>query len=102
MRPLWVDFPEDEASFDIDYEHLIGSALLVRPVVTEGANTASVYFPPGVWYDVLDLTTHTGPSSTTVPAPRDKVRVWCWCSLEAPLVVFWGSTHVAWLNMVDV
>lgn len=73
MRPLWVEFPEDEGSYDIDYEHLIGSALLVRPVVTEGANTASVYFPPGVWYDVLDLTTHTGSSSTPVPAPRDKV-----------------------------
>lgn len=73
MRPLWVEFPEDEGSFDVDYEHLIGSALLARPVVTEGANTASVYFPPGVWYDVLDLTTHSGPGSTTVPAPRDKV-----------------------------
>ncbi|XP_050734554.1 neutral alpha-glucosidase AB-like [Eriocheir sinensis] len=76
MRPLWVEFPEDEGSFDIDYEHLIGSALLARPVVTEGANTASVYFPPGVWYDVLDLTTHTGPGSTTVPAPRDKIPVY--------------------------
>lgn len=73
MRPLWVEFPEDEGSFDIDYEHLIGSALLVRPVVTEGANTASVYFPPGLWYDVLDLSLHTGPSSSTVAAPRDKV-----------------------------
>lgn len=73
MRPLWVEFPEDQSSFDIDYEHLIGSALLVRPVVTEGANTAPVYFPPGIWYDVLDLTTYTGPASVTVPAPRDKV-----------------------------
>ena len=75
MRPLWVEFPEDEAAFDIDYEHLVGSSLLVRPVVTEGAYTASVYFPPGVWYDVLDRTIHHGPLTDTVPAPRDKVCV---------------------------
>lgn len=73
MRPTWVDFPEDEASYGIDYEHLIGSALLVRPVVDEGAVTASVYFPPGIWYDVLDLTIYAGPSTATVTAPRDKV-----------------------------
>nr|XP_053642983.1 neutral alpha-glucosidase AB-like [Cherax quadricarinatus] len=76
MRPIWVDFPEDEASYAIDYEHLIGSALLVRPVVEEGATTAPVYFPPGVWYDVLDLTIYNGPSSTTVSAPRDKIPVY--------------------------
>ncbi|XP_066973212.1 neutral alpha-glucosidase AB isoform X2 [Macrobrachium rosenbergii] len=75
MRPIWVDFPEDEASFGIDYEHLIGSALLVRPVVDQGATSASVYFPPGLWYDVQDLTRYTGPSSATVAAPRDKIPV---------------------------
>ena len=85
-----MEFPEDESSFDIDYEHLVGSALLVRPVVTEHSNSASVYFPPGVWYDVIDLTKYTGPSSTTVAAPREKVCVCWWLFSEAPLLVSLG------------
>lgn len=66
-------FPEDEGGFAVDNEHLIGSSLLVRPVTEEGATSATVYFPPGVWYDVLDWTAHQGPDTRTVAAPREKV-----------------------------
>ncbi|KAK3885252.1 hypothetical protein Pcinc_010526 [Petrolisthes cinctipes] len=76
LRPLWVAFPEDEGGFGVDNEHLIGSSLLVRPVTEEGATSASVYFPPGVWYDVLDLTLHQGPATRTVSAPREKIPVY--------------------------
>ncbi|KAK7082721.1 hypothetical protein SK128_025162, partial [Halocaridina rubra] len=76
MRPLWVDFPEDEASFGIDNQHMIGSALLVRPVVEEGATSVSVYFPPSLWYDVEDLSMYLGPGTATVSAPRDKIPVY--------------------------
>ncbi|CAB4066310.1 GANAB [Lepeophtheirus salmonis] len=37
MRPLWYEFPQDEESFGIDKEHLVGDALLVRPFIKEVA-----------------------------------------------------------------
>lgn len=74
LRPLWVAFPEDEGGFAVDNEHLIGSSLLVRPVTEEGATSATVYFPPGVWYDVIDWTIQQGPATRTVAAPREKVN----------------------------
>lgn len=75
MRPLWASFPEDEATFGIESEHMIGSALLVNPITEPGAVTANVYFPAGVWYDIEDLSMHHGPSHKVVSAPRDKIPV---------------------------
>ncbi|MCL4150417.1 UNVERIFIED_CONTAM: hypothetical protein GTU68_014904, partial [Idotea baltica] len=75
-RPLWVEFPSDEATFATDDEYLLGPALLVRPIVEEGAVTASVYFPHGIWFDVKDLAVHSGPSSATVSAPKEKIPVY--------------------------
>ena len=52
MRPLWAEFPQDEATFAIDSTFLLGSALLIAPVATAGAQSVAVYLPgSGVWYD---------------------------------------------------
>jgi alpha-glucosidase (family GH31 glycosyl hydrolase) len=45
MRPLWYEFPEDEAAFKIDNEHMVGDALLVRTISEKDVNSANVYFP---------------------------------------------------------
>lgn len=33
VRPVWSEFPEDESAFDEEREFMLGSALLVRPVM---------------------------------------------------------------------
>ncbi|CAG9790048.1 unnamed protein product [Diatraea saccharalis] len=56
MRPLFQEFPKEEATFTIDDQYLLGDKLLVRPVVTAAATSVQVYFPGGdtntLWYDV--------------------------------------------------
>ena len=73
MRPLWVEFPSEEATFAIDDEFMLGSALLVHPVVAPSTTSVSVYFPTGIWYDLDDLSRYSGPSTHTVDAPKHKV-----------------------------
>jgi alpha-glucosidase len=51
MRPLFLEYPEDEATAAIDNEFLFGSDLLVAPVLKEGATERAVYLPKGDWYD---------------------------------------------------
>jgi len=75
MRPLWVEFPQDVRTFDMDKQFMSGPALMAKPVSTQGATSASVYFPSGLWYDVHDGTRYTGPTDATVAAPIDKVPV---------------------------
>lgn len=76
LQPHYYAHPSDEAAFAIEDQFYLGSTgLLAKPVVTEGAETVSIYLPPGeTYYDYITYTTHVGSGSTiTVPAPLDKI-----------------------------
>ena len=52
MRPLWFEFPEDAAQFATDDQFMLGPALLVAPVLEEGATQRALHLPPAsLWYD---------------------------------------------------
>jgi len=51
MKPLFFDFPKDQASYDIDDEWLLGDAVLAAPILAD-ASQRDVHLPAGTWYDV--------------------------------------------------
>lgn len=56
-RALFIEFPEDtnvHGSPILDNQFMLGDALLVTPVLTEGATSISGYLPAGVWYDLFN------------------------------------------------
>jgi alpha-glucosidase (family GH31 glycosyl hydrolase) len=67
-RPLWLQFPTDRATWNQDQEWMLGPDVLVAPVVTKGAISRSVYFPPGCWRAPSGAT-HHGPGSARLSAP---------------------------------
>ncbi len=70
VRALALGFPAEPRGYDVRDEYLLGDALLVAPVVTMGATSRSVYFPPGPWFDVWDPSRrYEGPMEATVDAP---------------------------------
>ena len=78
LRPHYYVHPSDEAAFAIeDQFYLGGTGLLVKPVVTEGAETVSIYLPPNeIYYDYFTYAVHKGSGSAiTLPAPLDKIPV---------------------------
>jgi len=62
---LW---PEDEAWYAVEDEYLLGNALLVAPVVTQGTEARKVRFPPGEWRHLETGVVYT-PGISLVPAP---------------------------------
>lgn len=76
MRPLWMEFPDEEMTFAIDKECMIGSSLLVRGVYTEGATSEIIYLP-GVepWYDVRTGAVYLGGDYHKVPVTMDAIPV---------------------------
>ncbi|GMH10395.1 hypothetical protein Nepgr_012236 [Nepenthes gracilis] len=61
MRPLWMEFPADEAAFSNDEAFMVGNSLLVQGIYTERAKHASVYLPGGEsWYDLRSGTSYKG------------------------------------------
>lgn len=49
VRPLWIEYPGDRRAERQDQEWLLGSDVLVAPVVERGAVARDVYFPRGCW-----------------------------------------------------
>ncbi|XP_064359268.1 neutral alpha-glucosidase AB isoform X2 [Dromaius novaehollandiae] len=77
MRPLWMEFPEDVATFAIDDQYLIDRALLVHPVTEQGARGVQVYLPGSgeVWYDATSHQKHHAPQTLYVPVTMSSVPV---------------------------
>lgn len=76
MRPLWMEFPEEEMTFAMDKECMVGSGLLVHGVYTEGATSETVYLP-GVepWYDVKTGATYMGGDYHKIPVTMEAIPV---------------------------
>jgi len=79
MRPLWVEFPADETTYDREDQFLVGDRLLVRPITAEALPTATtqVYLPGQgqPWYDADTAQRYLGTSTITVPTPLSKIPV---------------------------
>jgi hypothetical protein len=75
-RPLYLDYPDQQAAYQNDGEYLFGPDVLVAPVTTPGAVAdQAVWFPPGRWVDYFTGATYTGPSSATISVPLSRMPV---------------------------
>src|SRR4051794_7253747 len=68
-RPLWLAYPHDHRAARQDQEWLLGPNILVAPVVTQGDESRSVYFPRGCWRDPHTGKRLPGRAAHTVAAP---------------------------------
>jgi len=75
MRPLVMDFPEDQRARDLNDQYLFGPAFLVSPVTEYKARTRAVYLPQGTWYDFWTGTAVEGGREIDAPAPYDAMPV---------------------------
>ncbi|KAF8356264.1 aagr-4, partial [Pristionchus pacificus] len=70
MRPLWMEFPEDETCHDEDREWLVGANLLVRPITEPGVKQVSLYLPGRreIWYEWNTHKARPAPGAVQQPA----------------------------------
>jgi alpha-glucosidase (family GH31 glycosyl hydrolase) len=70
VRPLPLAYPDDAAGFArADDEYLLGSDLLVAPVVEPSVTSRAVHLPPGKWVSWWSDQVMTGPADIMAPAP---------------------------------
>ncbi len=79
IRPLWANFPSDLTTVNIDRQFMVGSSILVSPVVDQGATSVTAYFPSGLWYSFaerkLSIDATTGGIWKTLSAPLTTINV---------------------------
>ncbi|WP_328766336.1 glycoside hydrolase family 31 protein [Streptomyces sp. NBC_00286] len=86
MRPIFVDFPQDAASWTVEDQFLFGPDILVAPVTEPGARSREVYLPAGhTWTDAWTGGTYEGGRTLTVEAPIERIPVFTTQGAELPL-----------------
>ncbi len=76
IRPLFFRNPEDEATYTISDQFLLGERFLVAPVLTKGAASRDVYLPAGLWKDFWSGEIYQGRQTLkNYPAPLEKLPV---------------------------
>ena len=84
VRPLFWEFPNDQTAAAQENEWMFGDALLVAPVLTEGATSRSIYLPSGEWFDFASGHCYAGGRNITV---KTDSQTWS----DIPLFVRKGS-----------
>ena len=76
LRPLFLDFPDDEHTANIDDEFLFGPDLLVAPVLWEGVSQRFLFiFLPGDWFDYWTGQHYSGNSTIAIPVTIDSIPI---------------------------
>lgn len=75
VRPLLWHYPNDPIAVACGDQFLLGSNLLVAPILHQGAVARAVYLPRGEWFDFWTGEKHTGGTHRVAPAPLDRIPV---------------------------
>jgi alpha-glucosidase (family GH31 glycosyl hydrolase) len=73
LRPLFVDYPDEPATYRLDDEYLLGDQLLVAPVLRPGATRRRLYLPTGAWQEYWTGTLRHGPGWVEIDAPLHEI-----------------------------
>ena len=81
LRPMYLEYPQQEESYAYDGQYLLGDSVLVAPIVKPGEGPKlvaqqTVWFPAGVWYNVFTGERIVGNQSLLVTADISEVPVY--------------------------
>ncbi|MDI3508427.1 MAG: alpha-D-xyloside xylohydrolase [Clostridiales bacterium] len=86
IRPIFYDFPDDSACWDVDDQYMFGPDILVAPILYEGQRTRKVYLPEGIeWRDAATGTVYEGGQCIKCDAPLDVIPLFLRGDVELPI-----------------
>ncbi len=93
MRPLWLEYPNDAATYGVDNAYLLGRELLVAPKLVAGAARYRVILPAADWYDTETLALVPGGAHELESAAGDSVRLFARAGAIIPEAPVTQNTH---------
>ena len=73
FRPLLLNYQDDESTYNLDDQFMVGDDLLVAPITKPDVTRRLVYLPAGSWYDYWTNKKYAGGTMISVEAPLDTV-----------------------------
>ncbi|MEO8377334.1 MAG: TIM-barrel domain-containing protein [Candidatus Sumerlaeota bacterium] len=68
-RPLALEYPNDATALSIGDQFLLGSDMLIAPILEQGKDHRAVYLPAGDWYHFWSHELHLGGVWILAPGP---------------------------------
>lgn len=79
VRGMYLEYPNQEASYNTKHQFMFGSELLVAPVIESGRGkpvTKDIYLPSGVdWYDYFSGKVYKGGQMLPYPCPLEQMPI---------------------------
>ena len=76
MRPLVMEYPEDENTYNLNDQFMIGDNVIVAPILKPSDEYRVVYLPEGEWYDYWTGEKWIGGKRHLVHAPLDTMPIY--------------------------
>ncbi|KGX83943.1 glycoside hydrolase family 31 protein [Pontibacillus marinus] len=73
MRPLMLEYPHDEKTYQLYDEFMIGDNTLIAPIMHPEVTDRAVYFPEGTWVDYFTGEEYSGKQTHLIHAELDKL-----------------------------
>ncbi|MBW4697094.1 MAG: glycoside hydrolase family 31 protein [Aphanocapsa lilacina HA4352-LM1] len=102
LRPLLYHYPDDERTYHLHDQVMLGSALMAAPVLRPGVDCRAVYLPGGTWYDWWSGEGHTGPGRILAAAPLERLPLFVRAGAAIPMAPVrqhtgdWPPTGMIW------
>ncbi len=75
IRPIFWEDPNDINLWDTADEYMVGDAILIAPVLSQGEVKRQVILPQGVWYSFWDDRSFFGPAKLEIQVTQDTIPV---------------------------
>lgn len=86
IKPIFYDFSEDAAAWNVEDEYLFGHDILCAPVLSAGVTSRKVYLPAGAeWMEVRTGKVYEGGQSIEAEAPMEWMPIFVKNGRELPL-----------------
>jgi hypothetical protein len=85
MQAMGIAFPADATAGALDSQFMCGRQLLVTPITSSGATSASVYLPAGEWHDFFYDGKASGAGTKTYYADTAHIPVYARAGAIIPL-----------------
>jgi alpha-glucosidase len=93
MRPIFLEYPAWEPSYENSRDFLFGRDFLVAPVVTETVDPLAITLPPGDWYDFWTSQKHPAAEKITLRPAIDQLPVYVRAGAIIPMQTVVQSTN---------
>lgn len=85
MKPLVLEYEDDKKTYSIHDQFLLGSNVMVAPILRPGETARKVYLPKGTWFNFFTNEKYEGNQNIIAEAKLDQIPVFVKAGSIIPL-----------------